>query len=61
MGTVDDSAVIDAVRRAVTASPSDLDLRLHLAEVLLAAGRGAEAVAEAAVALQQDGADPRGP
>jgi AAA+ superfamily predicted ATPase len=59
MGSVDESGVIDALRRAVTASPSDMDLRLHLAEVLLAAARRAEAVAEAAVALQQNGSDPR--
>lgn len=59
MGTADESAVIDALRRAVAAAPSDADLRLHLGEVLLAAGRAAEAVAEAAVALQQDGADLR--
>jgi AAA+ superfamily predicted ATPase len=59
VASVDESALIDALRRAVAAVPSDIDLRLHLAEVLLRAGRGAEAVAEAAVALQQDGSDPR--
>lgn len=59
MGTVDESAVIEALRRAVAAAPLDVELRLHLAEVLLAAGRGAEAVAEVAVALQQDGSDAR--
>ncbi len=59
MGTLDDSAVIDALRRAVAAAPDDTSLRLHLAEVLIGAGRHAEAVPEVAVALQQDGADTR--
>ncbi|NLT54725.1 MAG: AAA family ATPase [Actinomycetales bacterium] len=35
------------------AAPDDVPLRLHLAEQLLAAGRGDEAVAEGAVALQK--------
>ncbi|GAB2461487.1 tetratricopeptide repeat protein [Jatrophihabitans fulvus] len=45
--------VIDALRRAVAAAPDDHDLRLHLAEQLIAAGRGGEAVVEAAAVLQQ--------
>ena len=47
-------AVIDALRRAVAAAPDDVTLRLHLAEQLVAAGRGTDAVAEAAAVLQRD-------
>ena len=42
---------IEAIRRALTAVPSDGGLRLHLAQLLIAAGRGSEAVAELAVLL----------
>ncbi|WP_256103372.1 26S protease regulatory subunit [Streptomyces sp. ODS05-4] len=48
----DDSPLIRSLRAAVAAAPGDVPLRLHLAELLLAAGRGDEAVAEAAAALQ---------
>jgi SpoVK/Ycf46/Vps4 family AAA+-type ATPase len=48
------SSLIDSMIAAVQASPQDLPLRLHLAELLIGAGRGPEAVTHAAVALQQD-------
>ncbi|GAA1909744.1 AAA family ATPase [Nocardioides lentus] len=46
--------LIASLQRAVDAAPDDLVLRLHLAEQLVAAGRGAEAVPHAAAVLQQD-------
>jgi SpoVK/Ycf46/Vps4 family AAA+-type ATPase len=46
--------LIDSLIAAVEASPRDLPLRLHLAELLVTAGRGPEAVTHLAVALQQD-------
>lgn len=46
--------VIDSLLRAVDAAPQDLPLRLHLAELLVRAGRGDEAVAHAAAALSLD-------
>lgn len=52
-----DDGLIDALRRAVQATPDDLVLRLHLARVLVDAGRGTEAVAEAAAVLQRDPAN----
>lgn len=48
----DESPLIRSLRAAVAAAPGDVPLRLHFAELLLAEGRGDEAVAEAAVALQ---------
>jgi SpoVK/Ycf46/Vps4 family AAA+-type ATPase len=39
-----DSSVIDAISAAVTASPGNTKLRLHLAELLLDANRAAEAL-----------------
>jgi SpoVK/Ycf46/Vps4 family AAA+-type ATPase len=48
------SPLIDSLIAAVQASPQDLPLRLHLAELLIGAGRGPEAVTHLAVALQQD-------
>ncbi|MFI8911629.1 AAA family ATPase [Streptomyces sp. NPDC053513] len=48
----DESPLIRSLRAAVAAAPGDVPLRLHFAELLLAAGRNDEAVAEAAVALQ---------
>ncbi|MGW2020205.1 ATP-binding protein [Streptomyces sp. NPDC001927] len=48
----DESPLIRSLRAAVAAAPEDVPLRLHFAELLLAEGRGDEAVAEAAVALQ---------
>ncbi|MCA2217974.1 AAA family ATPase [Jidongwangia harbinensis] len=46
--------LIDSLIAAVQASPDDLPLRRHLAELLIGAGRGAEAVTHLAVALQHD-------
>ncbi|RSS82247.1 AAA family ATPase [Streptomyces sp. WAC05292] len=46
------SPLIRSLRTAVDAAPEDVPLRLHLAEMLLAAGRHDAAVAEAAAALQ---------
>jgi predicted Zn-dependent protease len=48
----DDSPLIQSLRTAVAAAPADVPLRLHLAQLLLEAGRSEAAVAEAAVALQ---------
>ncbi|MGW6389854.1 tetratricopeptide repeat protein [Streptomyces sp. NPDC055103] len=48
----DESPLIRSLRTAVAAAPGDVPLRLHFAELLLAAGRNEEAVSEAAVALQ---------
>ncbi len=45
-------ALLDALRRAVQASPDDLALRLHLGDLLVDAGLGDEAVANAAEALR---------
>ncbi|MFD7030306.1 tetratricopeptide repeat protein [Streptomyces sp. NPDC059917] len=53
----DESPLIRSLRTAVAAAPDDVPLRLHLAEMLLAAGRADDAVAEAAVALQYAPAD----
>lgn len=44
--------LIRSLRTAVEAAPSDVPLRLHLAELLLDAGHAEAAVTEAAVALQ---------
>ncbi|MEU0830710.1 AAA family ATPase [Streptomyces sp. NPDC005969] len=44
--------LIQSLRNAVAAAPSDVPLRLHLAELLLGEGLNDAAVAEAAVALQ---------
>lgn len=49
----DDPPLIHSLRTAVAAAPDDVPLRLHLAQLLLEADRSDEAVAEAAVALQQ--------
>ncbi|MFC7479795.1 ATP-binding protein [Luedemannella flava] len=51
--------LIDSIGQAVEARPDDLPLRLHLAELLLAAGRNAEAVAHLGVALQHDPRHPQ--
>ncbi|MFJ6133000.1 AAA family ATPase [Janibacter terrae] len=48
------SDLIDSLARAVGASPQDLPLRLHLAQLLVDAGRGDEAVTHCATVLQQD-------
>ena len=51
-------ALIDSLTAAVEARPDDLPLRLHLAELLVAAGRGAEAIAHAAQVLAREPGDP---
>ncbi|TGB05610.1 AAA family ATPase [Streptomyces sp. MZ04] len=48
----EESPLIQSLRTAVTAAPSDVPLRVHLAELLLDAGHHDAAVTEAAVALQ---------
>ncbi|MGK5681857.1 ATP-binding protein [Actinoplanes sp. URMC 104] len=52
-----DSPLIDSLTAAVEARPDDLPLRLHLAELLLAAGRGAEAIGHAAQVLAREPAN----
>ncbi|GFE27428.1 ATP-binding protein [Streptomyces nigrescens] len=47
-----ESPLIKSMRTAVAASPDDVPLRLHLAELLLGAGHGDAAVGEVAAALQ---------
>ncbi|MGO4756107.1 tetratricopeptide repeat protein, partial [Streptomyces sp. 2MCAF27] len=42
----DDSPLIQSLRAAVAAAPGDVPLRLHLAELLLTAGRHDAAVTE---------------
>ncbi len=54
-----DPAVIASLRRAVEAMPSDLDLRLHLAELLLGSGQRDEAVSHLGAVLQADPANAR--
>lgn len=49
-----DDPVISSLLAAVEASPDDVPLRLHLAELLVRAGRGPEAVAHAAILLSAD-------
>lgn len=46
-----DDALITSLTTAVEAAPNDLPLRLHLADLLVAAGRGPEAVAHVATVL----------
>ncbi|WFB10626.1 ATP-binding protein [Streptomyces sp. LX-29] len=52
--------LIQSLRTAVAAAPGDVPLRLHLAELLLDAGRHDAAVVEVAVALQHAPGDPHG-
>lgn len=49
-----DSPLIDSLTAAVQARPDDLPLRLHLAELLVGAGRGAEAIGHAAQVLARE-------
>ena len=51
--TVISDPLINSLRAAVEASPGDLPLRLHFAEMLATRGEQAEAVRHAAVVLQQ--------
>jgi len=50
----DDDAVIASLTKAVEAQPGDVPLRLHLARLLVDAGRTDEAVAQIAAALQRE-------
>ncbi|MGN9777811.1 ATP-binding protein [Micromonospora sp. H33] len=47
-------ALIDSLSAALDARPDDLPLRLHLATLLLDAGRGGEAIAQIGQALARD-------
>ncbi|UAL28809.1 AAA family ATPase [Nocardioides rotundus] len=49
-----DERLIESLSAAVAASPEDLPLRLHLAELLVGAGRGAEAIPHAATVLARE-------
>src|SRR3954470_1952169 len=49
-----DSPLIDSLTAAVEDRPDDLTLRLHLAELLVGAGRGAEAIGHAAQVLARE-------
>jgi AAA+ superfamily predicted ATPase len=49
-----DERLIESLAAAVRATPDDLPLRLHLADLLVDAGRGAEAVEHVATALAKD-------
>ncbi|HEX8509755.1 MAG TPA: tetratricopeptide repeat protein [Propionibacteriaceae bacterium] len=49
--------VLDSLRRAVQSQPDDVPLRLHLAALLVTAGRLDEAVAACAAALQREPAN----
>jgi AAA+ superfamily predicted ATPase len=51
---VTDADLITSLERAVDAAPADAALRLHLAELLVAADRAGEAVTHVARVLQQD-------
>ena len=46
--------LIDSLLQVLSDRPDDVPLRLHVAELLIADGRGAEAVQHCAIALQQD-------
>ncbi|MEU4221717.1 tetratricopeptide repeat protein, partial [Actinoplanes sp. NPDC026623] len=46
--------LIDSLTAAVASRPDDLPLRLHLAELLLAAGRHGEAIGHAAQILARE-------
>jgi SpoVK/Ycf46/Vps4 family AAA+-type ATPase len=49
-----DSPLIDSLAAAVESRPDDLPLRLHLAEMLVGAGRGPEAIGHAAQVLARE-------
>ena len=50
-------ALIDSLTAAVAGRPDDVALRLHLAELLVGAGRGGEAIGHAAQVLARDPAN----
>jgi SpoVK/Ycf46/Vps4 family AAA+-type ATPase len=54
---VADDALIRELSAAVERNPDSLELRLHLAELLVAAGRYAEALTHCSAALTQDAAN----
>ena len=54
-----DDHVIAALQRAVEAAPDDVELRLHLAEMLLGAGRPDEAVTQVGSVLGAQPSHPR--
>jgi SpoVK/Ycf46/Vps4 family AAA+-type ATPase len=54
---VSSEALLSSLRRAVEAAPDDVDLRLHLAQLLADSGQRNEAVREAAAVLQRDPAN----
>lgn len=53
------SPLIDSLLQAIAARPHDVPLRLHVAELLIGAGRGPEAVQQCAFVLQQEPANTR--
>jgi SpoVK/Ycf46/Vps4 family AAA+-type ATPase len=53
-----EDALIRELSAAVERNPESLELRLHLARLLLEAGRHAEALSHCSVALTQDSANP---
>lgn len=55
----DDDALLASLIAAVAANPDDVPLRLHVAEMLIAAGRAEEAVPHVAAALARRPADPK--
>lgn len=54
-----DDPVISALQRAVEAAPDDVELRLHLAELLLGSGRPQEAVTQVGSVLGAQPSHPR--
>jgi len=52
-----DSPLIDSLAAAVAVRPDDVPLRLHLAELLVQAGRGGEAIGHAGVVLAAEPAN----
>jgi SpoVK/Ycf46/Vps4 family AAA+-type ATPase len=55
-----DDPLLASLLAAVEASPDDVPLRLHVAELLLARGRAADALAHCGVVLQRDPANAQG-
>jgi SpoVK/Ycf46/Vps4 family AAA+-type ATPase len=54
MRTVSSDPLLESLRAAVEAAPTDVTLRLHFAEVLLSRGERHEAIRQAAIILQHD-------
>jgi SpoVK/Ycf46/Vps4 family AAA+-type ATPase len=55
----DSQNLVDALRRAVEAAPDDTELRIHFAELLIAAGHSDDATAQLGIALGQQPANAR--